>query len=103
MRNRFGKPAVVNPRYVCGPSAHLSFNASVVTARDVDGRYRTRHGVEAGGEDDRVEGEGFVGGVDAGFCDLSDRMFSDVDKAHMRQVVGGVIVRVQAWPFRPMG
>ncbi len=75
----------------------------VVTAPDVDGRYRTGHGVETGGEDDRVQGERLVGGVDARFGDLPDRMFSDVDKAHVRQVVGGVVVRVQARPFRREG
>jgi hypothetical protein len=52
------------PRYVCGPFAHLS-SAPSRYGPDVDGRYRTRHGVETGGEDDRVEGERLVGGIDA--------------------------------------
>ena len=75
----------------------------VVSAPDVDGRDRTRHGVETGGEDDRVEGERLVGGVDARLGDLPDRMFSDVDQAYVRKVVGGVVVRIQAWPFRGDG
>ena len=28
IRNRFGKPAVIRPRYVSGPSSHCSFNVT---------------------------------------------------------------------------
>ena len=103
MRNRFGKPAVVNPRYVCGPFAHLSFSAassrpvmSTAVIAPVTASKPVAKTIASKVND-------FVGGVDAGFCDLSDRMLSDVDKAHVRQVVGGVIVRVQARPLRRDG
>jgi hypothetical protein len=73
----------------------------VISAADVDGGNRARQGVESGCEDDGVQSDRFVGGVDAGFRDFLDRMLAYVDEPHMRQVVSGVVIRVQARTFRP--
>ncbi len=70
-----------------------------VAAGDVDADDRPRHCVEAGRVHDRVELERLVRGVDAGLGDRGDRVLAQVDQAHVGEVVGLVVVAVQAGPL----
>jgi hypothetical protein len=56
---RFGKPTVIRPRYVDGPSAHFSFRDMPVSPT-TSTETRAGHGVEAGRVHDGVELERLV-------------------------------------------
>ena len=80
----------------CGP---LVLQRQPVGAPDVDRRQRAGERVEAGGEDDRVQLEGFPDDVDPGLGDPQQRLRAQVDQPHVRGVECGVVVGVEAQPF----
>lgn len=74
--NRLGKPAAPGDR--------------------VHGQDGAGQRIEAGGEDDGVQIEAVVRGLDAGGRDLADRVFAQVHQRDVGPVVGGVAIGGEA-------
>ena len=91
-----GSEAEVGRRTVCP----LLLQGDAVSPDDVDRDEGSGHGVEAGGVDDGIEGEGLVHGVDPRLGDGGDRVPAQVDQPDMGKVVGLEVVGVEtraAW------
>ena len=67
----------------------------------MNGRDRSGHRVEPGGEHDHVHVEGAPVGLDAGRRDRPDRLLPQIDQGDVGPVVGGVIVGLEARAFGP--
>src|SRR3954469_3952880 len=97
--NRFGKPAIISPRYVRGPSSHFRLDRQSRIRADLDFLHGAGHGVEAGGEDDSVERVLGIGRAQPRRRDLLDRLASDVDQADVVAVIRLVVVGIEDEPL----
>ena len=82
------------------PVGPLVLQRDSVTADDVDGRHCARDCVESGREHDRIEFEGLCRRGDSSLGDTDERLLLEVDEPNVGQVERGVVVGLQAQPFR---
>ena len=101
-----GEPLAHQPEVGLGTVGPLVLDRPAPAAGDVDVHDGAGHGVEAGGEHDGVELErlagpasGHVLGLDAGLGDGADRRGPQVDEPDVGEVVGLVVVGVEAGPL----
>ena len=99
---KLGKPTVVRPRYVDGPSAHF-FQDHPVSTFDIHGHDGTGHRVESRGVDDGVDVERALRRLEAVFVDPLDRLSPQIDEFDVRPVECLVVVGVQARTLRSEG
>ena len=69
-------------------------------AADIDLRHRPGHGIEAGGEHQRVEAVDLAAGFQAVRQDLLDRIGLDVNQRDVGAIVGRIVVGIDADPLR---
>ena len=97
MTNRLGKPALIRPEIGPRTSGPFVVQRLAAAAVDVDPGDRTRHGVEAGGEHQRIDFVIFCRRYAPRCSVISSIGFElDVDQPHVRTVEGREIVRVDA-------